>query len=286
VPPPPLDDNTRWRDDGPVVSQIPLRRRPGRVVRIVTCVCLCARRACSRVCVVRARSKKKDASPVVMIAAAAAAAAAHCCDGEELRVPGSPQPYARRVRGSWRDYLEPPGDGADIVSNPYVYDDSYDSYDDDDDDVCEEEEDSYDDSYDDDDDDEEDGDEDCSCCSLCSSGGGGRRGRDTPPTSFRSSSSSSSSSSTGSSAATKAVANTSSSSSAPPPTHRRLSPVFEPSMRGSCRCIRCQKRRYSLDFFKSSDFRRGIPSPNVYMIDERSCKIVHDYIHGNQTILL
>jgi len=232
---------------------------------------------------------KKDASPVVMIAAAAAAAAAHCCDGEELRVPGSPQPYARRVRGSWRDYLEPPDDGVDIVSDPYVYgdDDDDDSYDDDDDDVDEEEEDSYDDSYDDDE--EEDGDEDCSCCSLCSSGGGRRRGRDTPPTSFRSSSSSSSSSSAGSSAAAKAAANISSSAPPPPPTpptHRHPSPVFEPSMRGSCRCIRCQKRRYSLDFFKSSDFRRGIPSPNVYMIDERSCKIVHDYIHGNQTILL
>lgn len=233
--------------------------------------------------VVRARLKRKDASPVVMIAAAAAA---HCCDGEELRVPGSPQPYARRVRGSWRDYLEPPDDGVDTVSDPYVYDDSYDSYDDDDDDdVDEEEEDSYDDSYDDDD--EEDGDEDCSCCSMCSSGGGGRHGRDTPPTSFRSSSSSSSSSSTGSSAAAKAAINIfSSAPPPPPPTHRHPSPVFEPSMRGSCRCIRCQKRRYSLDFFKSSDFRRGIPSPNVYMIDERSCKIVHDYIHGNQTIEL
>ncbi|KAE9523845.1 hypothetical protein AGLY_015733 [Aphis glycines] len=211
-------------------------------------------------------------------------AAAHCCDGEELRVPGSPQPYARRVRGSWRDYLEPPDDGGVGL----VYDGSYggggddDDDDDDDEDVDEEEEDSYDDdddSYDDDDDD----DEDCSCCSLCSSGGGGGglRGRDTPPTTSRSSSSASASSmsSTGSSAAADMI-----SSPALPPTpptlRHDLSPVFEPSMRGSCLCIRCQKRRYSLDFFKSTDFRRGIPSPNVYMIDERSCKVVHDYIHA------
>ncbi|KAL5235829.1 hypothetical protein ACI65C_003239 [Semiaphis heraclei] len=210
---------------------------------------------------------------------AAAAAAAHCCDGEELRVPGSPQPYARRVRGSWRDYLEPPDDGVVVVRDPCVYDHSYD---DDDDELDEEEEDSYDDSYDDD---EEDGaDEDCSCCSLCSSGAGGRRGRDTPPTSCRSSSSSTSSSSSSTGGSPKAAANISSSAPSQPPTLRHLSPVFEPSMRGSCRCIRCQKRRYSLDFFKSSDFRRGIPSPNVYMIDERSCKIVHDYIHGNHNI--
>lgn len=213
----------------------------------------------------------------------AAAAAAHRCDGEELRVPGSPQPYARRVRGSWRDYLQDPpdegGGGGGVVRHaPYACDDSYDSYDDDDEDVDEEEEDSYDDSYDDED-------EVCSCCSMCSSGGGGRRGRDTPPTSSRSSSSASSSSST--STASSAIAAANISSSPPPrPLRHDASPVFEPSMRGSCRCIRCQKRRYSLDFFKSSDFRRGIPSPNVYMIDERSCKIVHDYIHGNPTLIL
>lgn len=29
---------------------------------------------------------------------------------EVLRVPGSPQPDARRVRGSWRDYLDPAAD--------------------------------------------------------------------------------------------------------------------------------------------------------------------------------
>lgn len=279
MPPRSLDDNARWRDDGPVVSQIPLRRRPRRVVRIVTCVCLCVRRECSRV--VRVRSELKNASPVVMIAAAAAAAA-HCCDGEELRVPGSPQPYARRVRGSWRDYLEPPDDGVVIVRDQCVYDHSYDDDDDELDD--EEEEDSYDDSYDDDE--EDGGDEDCSCCSLCSSGAGGRRGRDTPPTSCRSSSSSTSSSSSSTGGSPKAAANITSSAPSQPPTLRHPSPVFEPSMRGSCRCIRCQKRRYSLDFFKSSDFRRGIPSPNVYMIDERSCKIVHDYIHGNQIIII
>ncbi|XP_060834528.1 ras GTPase-activating protein raskol-like isoform X2 [Rhopalosiphum padi] len=208
-----------------------------------------------------------------MIATTTAAAAAHCCDGEELRVPGSPQPYARRVRGSWRDYLDPPDDGVDLVHDPYVYDESYD--DEDDDDVDDEEEDSYDDSYDDDD----DRDEDCSCCSLCSSGGGGPRGRDTPPTSSRSSSSASSSSSS-SSIGLSAAADISTAALSPPTLRHDLrSPVFEPSMRGSCLCIRCQKRRYSLDFFKSTDFRRGIPSPNVYMIDERSCKVVHDYIH-------
>ncbi|XP_050524754.1 ras GTPase-activating protein raskol-like isoform X2 [Daktulosphaira vitifoliae] len=148
----------------------------------------------------------------------ATAAVPECC--EELRVPGSPQPYASRVRGSWRDYLDPP---YDICCT------------DDDADCC---------SSDDDDDDHycsENDEDDCSCCSLCSSGGR----RHTSPS---------------------------------PP--RSLSPpVFEPSMRGSCRCIRCQKRRYSLDFFRGTDFRRGIPSPNVYMIDETDSKIVHDYIH-------
>jgi hypothetical protein len=174
--------------------------------------------------------------------------------------------------------LDPPDDGVDLVHDPYVYDESYD----DDDDVDDEEEDSYDDSYDDDD----DRDEDCSCCSLCSSGGGGPRGRDTPPTSSRSSSSASSSSSS-SSIGLSAAADISTAALSPPTLRHDLrSPVFEPSMRGSCLCIRCQKRRYSLDFFKSTDFRRGIPSPNVYMIDERSCKVVHDYIHGNQTIIL
>lgn len=177
----------------------------------------------------------------------AAVAAVHCCDGDELRVPGSPQPYARRVRGSWRDYLDLPDD-----------EDLYGDDDDDDD------EDSYDDDYGD----------GCSCCSMCSSGGGEQ---DSPPgtSSSRSSASSSSSSSSCLSSSVLQVS-----------TGRLVdSPVFEPSMRGSCRCIRCQKRRYSLDFFKSTDFRRGIPSPNVYMIDERSCKIVDNYIHGNPNII-
>lgn len=186
-----------------------------------------------------------------------AAAAAHCCDGEELRVPGSPQPYARRVRGSWRDYLQDP---PDVI---VVGDDD----DDDDERSC--------DSYGDDSDDNRCSDDDgCSCCcSLCSSGG--RRDVSPAPSaaaslsSSRSSSPSESSSSSSSSAAAAAVASSSS---------RGL--VFEPSMRGSCRCLRCQKRRYSLDFFKSTDFRRGVPSPNVYMADERSSKIAHDYIHG------
>lgn len=187
---------------------------------------------------------------------AAAAAAAHCCDGEELRVPGSPQPYARRVRGSWRDYLQDP---------PDVGDDN-DCYDDDER-SC--------DSYDDDSDDNHcsDDDDGCSCCcSLCSSGG--RRDVSPAPSAVASLSSSRSSSPSESSSSSAAAAVALSS----------RGHVFEPSMRGSCRCIRCQKRRYSLDFFKSTDFRRGVPSPNVYMADERSSKIVHDYIHGKSHI--
>lgn len=203
----------------------------------------------------------------------AAAAVQHCCDGEELRVPGSPQPYARRVRGSWRDYLEPPNGGSGRGCYPVAFvgnrdDDSYDGDsidgdDDDDDDDDEDDDDDDEDSYDDDD--------VCSCCSLCSSGG---CGRDTPPTSSYTSSSSSSRCSSLAAAA-----------AAIRPRRQVESPVFEPSMRGSCRCIRCQKRRYSLDFFKSTDFRRGVPSSNVYMLDERVCKIVDDYIHGKLNIL-
>lgn len=176
-----------------------------------------------------------------MTSAAAAAAVSRLSDGEEMRVPGSPQPYARRVRGSWRDYLEPPADDVANLRDLYGFHDEYD--------------------------DRMLSDDDGSCCSMCSSGAAG--GRDTSSSVYSSSSSSSSASSL------------SVPRSRTRPSLSPLQPVFEPFVRGSCRCIRCQKRRYSLDFFKSTDFRRGVPSPNVYMIDERASKIVHDYIHGN-----
>jgi hypothetical protein len=52
-------------------------------------------------------------------------------DGEVLRVPGSPQRDALRVRGSWRDYLDP-GASTTPPSQPSTFSEE----EDDDDDAC------------------------------------------------------------------------------------------------------------------------------------------------------
>lgn len=52
-------------------------------------------------------------------------------EGEILRVPGSPQRDARKVRGSWRDYLDP-----DSTTPPHPQPSIHSEDDDDDDDAC------------------------------------------------------------------------------------------------------------------------------------------------------
>jgi hypothetical protein len=54
-------------------------------------------------------------------------------EGEVLRVPGSPQRDVRRVRGSWRDYLDP---GTSTTPPPQQPTLSEEEEDDDDDDAC------------------------------------------------------------------------------------------------------------------------------------------------------